>query len=160
MERFLPRRIGAAGALLLALAGCSQTIYYRAGASTDRARTDEIACGRLALSQAPVEKEREIIPGRFIPGEVICDANNTCRRTPGRRTPPEIIVRDVNEELRRLIARQCMADRGYDRVTLPNCSEAVKAQVRPAVTKVMPTISGKACVIGRGAQGYQIVPLG
>jgi len=90
---------------------------------------------------------------------VVCDANNNCRRQPGRRLPPQIITRDVNEELRRLIARQCMAERSYERLTLPYCSEEVKAQVTPAITRRMPQLSGRACIIRRGADRYQIVGL-
>jgi len=152
-------RLAGLAALALLFAGCSETLYYRAGASTEAARADEVSCGRLALAQAPVEKEREVIPGRYIPGPVVCDANNNCRQRPGRRLPPEIIVRDVNEELRRLIARQCMAERGYERVSLPYCSDAVKAQVTPAVTRKMPALPARACIIKRGVDGYQIVGL-
>jgi hypothetical protein len=152
-------RFGALVALALLFAGCSETIYYQPGASTAEAQADEVACGRIALAQAPVEKETEIIPGRYLPGPVVCDANNNCRRQPGRRLPPQIITRDVNEELRRLIARQCMAERGYERLTLPYCSEEVKAQVTPAITRRMPQLSGRACIIRRGADRYQIVGL-
>lgn len=159
MDRRSHIRFGTLAALALLVAGCSETIYYQPGASTTETRADEIACGRIALAQAPVEKETEIIPGRYLPGPVVCDANNNCHRRPGRRLPPEIITRDVNEELRRLIARQCMAERGYDRVTLPYCSEAVKAQVTPAITRRMPQLSGRACIIKRGPDAYQLVGL-
>ena len=153
-------RLKAAAALALLIAGCSETIYYQAGATTASARADEVACGRIALAPAPVAREREIIPGEDVPGPVICDANNNCRRTPGRRLPPRVIVRDVNEELRRLIGRQCMAERGYERVSLPYCSEAVQAQVTPAVTRRMPALTtGRACIIKRGVDSYQIVQL-
>ena len=157
-RRFPLSLLGAAA--LLTLAGCfPTTMYYRAGATVDGVRGDEVACGRLALAQAPVEKEREIIPGEWIPGAVRCDEKNRCRRDPPFRTPPRVIVYDVNEDLRSLIARQCMAEKGYDRISLPACSDGVAAQVTPAVTRTLPRLNDKACVIRRGGGNFQVVPL-
>ncbi|OWU83585.1 hypothetical protein ATO6_17090 [Oceanicola sp. 22II-s10i] len=158
MTRF-PRLLPALAVLTLLGACLPYSLYYRAGATTDRARADEVACGRIALSQAPVAIEREWIPGEVYRGRPICDDKGRCRPGPVRRSPPQLYERDVNEELRGMIARQCMADRGYQRVTLPACSEAVSKAVTPGITRTMPRINGKACVIRRGGDNYQIVPI-
>ncbi len=145
---------------LTLLAGClPTTLYYRAGQDVNDARRDEIACKRIALDQAPVEIEQEIIPGDITRDPPICDAAGNCRPGRAHRSPPRIIRTDVNKELRGLIERQCMADRGYQRVTLPACSDSVVKSVTPAVTRVMPPITGKACIIRRGSENYQIVPI-
>ncbi len=126
MKRVHALRLFAAAGAALLLGGClPTTLYHKAGTPVHDARADEIACKRIALAQAPVEREHEIIPGPLLRGPLVCDDQNNCYREPPWRAPPEIIVRDVNEDLRNLIARQCMADRGYDRITLPACSQEV-----------------------------------
>ncbi|MDF1855815.1 hypothetical protein [Pseudooceanicola sp.] len=145
--------------LLALLAGClPYTLYHRSGVSVDDVRRDEVDCGRIALAQAPVEMELDIIPGRVIMQPVICDAAGNCRGGRARELPDRHIRRDVNEELRRLIARQCMAERGYQRLTLPACSEQISKAVEPAITRVLPKLTPQACVIRRGGENYQIVP--
>lgn len=162
MTRSTLTRLAGAALLLTVLGGClSQTLYYRSGASIDRARADEVECGRIALAQAPVAREREVIHDALLPGPVICeviDGERQCYREPPWAAPPRVVVRDVNKELRALIARQCMADRGYDRVTLPACSDQVAASVTPAITRVMPRLTPQSCVIRQGGEKYQIVP--
>ncbi len=157
LQMFNRLAVGLVGIVMLG--GClPYTLYHRAGVTTDTARGDEVACGRIALAQAPVAMEREIIPGDIVQGPDICDAQGRCRPGPVREIPDRYRLRDVNEDLRNLIARQCMAERGYDRVTLPACSDAIARSVAPAITRVMPKLTSKACVIRRGGESYQIVP--
>ncbi|WP_375690844.1 hypothetical protein [Pseudooceanicola sp. LIPI14-2-Ac024] len=154
----IPFRFAGTVAAFLLLVGCTETIYYQAGTTTDAARRDEVECGRIALQQAPVEREAEFIPGDIFPGPIICDKNNNCRRGPPTVTPDRLVTRDVNEDLRALITRQCMADRGYQKLALPICSDAVASSVAPQITTTMPDLTNNACVIRRGAGNFQIVP--
>ncbi|MWB77451.1 hypothetical protein GLS40_05385 [Pseudooceanicola sp. 216_PA32_1] len=152
-------RVLPAFALLALLGACgSETIYYRPGVEVTRAQGDEVACGRSALADAPVRMEREVIPGDYVPPHKHCDAAGNCLVEPGFWQPDRFVTRDVNKDLRRQIARQCMAEKGYQRITLPACSNGVKAAVPPAITTVMPRLTSQACVIQRPNDYYQIVP--
>ena len=153
-------RCGALLGLVGLLAACgSETLYYRPGIEVTRAQGDEVTCGRTALAQAPVRMEREIIPGRFIPPRKFCNKAGQCAIEPAQWTPDCYVTNDVNKDLRSRIARQCMAEKGYQRITLPPCSDAVRASVPPAITTVMPRITSTsgACVIQRQNGYYQIV---
>jgi len=151
-------RCGGVAALALALlSACSTTINYRPGASTETVRKDELTCEREAYAEAPVRIVRDYVPGQLVRGAPICSAPGQCRPGPVYREPGRWISYDANEDRRSVVVRQCLAARGYQRVTLPNCSDTVRAAVPPAVTITQPALRKGACVIRRGDDRYQIV---
>ncbi|WP_432688020.1 hypothetical protein [Pseudooceanicola sp. C21-150M6] len=142
---------------LFALAGCAREIYYRQGVSAAAVQAEETACALSAIQQAPVKNETRIYPGEFVPPERICRDDGSCFVVPGFREPPEIVTIDVNASERRLLERSCMAAKGYTRVTLPVCDEAVQAQVPSSLDLAMPALANSSCVVPRGKTAYQVV---
>ncbi|GGE24845.1 hypothetical protein GCM10011360_11570 [Primorskyibacter flagellatus] len=141
----------------LLILGCSQDITYREGASTQQVSRDRYACATEALRLAPVNKVTTVEPGMYVPPQQFCDAAGNCTTRPGYYERPEIITTDVNAPERRSLENQCVAAKGYDRVSLPLCSDAVKAQVTPAITRTQPPLTKGSCIIPRGGDNYQIV---
>ncbi len=136
-------------------------LYYKPGTPVSNVQRDELNCTVEAERKVPVRNVTRIIPGRFIPGRRICDAAGNCRVTPPYWTEPVVITEDANLELRDRVAAQCMADRGYARISLPPCPPEVERAVPPAITMVMPkNLSPKACVIRRAGGQFQIVNRG
>ena len=153
-----PIRSVAGLALLLALGACgSYSLYYRDGAEVSRAKADELACETAAYQQAPVRIERDIDYGDVIALPPVCSPDGSCRPGGYRRLPPRVYTYDANAGLRATVERQCMAERGYERVSLPVCSEQVASQVQPGITRVLPARASGTCVIRRGGDQYQIV---
>ncbi|WP_375172948.1 hypothetical protein [Pseudooceanicola sp.] len=144
-------------ASLLLLCACVQQIDYRAGMSTAEVNRIRDACTLQALNQAPVNTQTRVLPGRFIPERQICDANGNCTIRPAYQEFPRFETYDANTQRRALLTRTCLSSRGIDRVSLPYCEAAVKSQVEPGITRVLPPLTEGSCIIPRGSGAYQIV---
>ena len=144
--------------LALALAGCGPlTLYHRPGVSVSRMQADSTECEVQALRDAPVANQIRQNPPVFIPGNTWCNADGQCRTGPGTWVDGGFTSVDVNAGLRDRVMRQCMANRGYQPVTLPECSASIKAAVSPAQTTTLPRLGESSCVIRHGGGGWQIV---
>ena len=143
---------------MLGLIGCTQQIYYRAGADVTALQRAQDACALRAQEEAPYRPQTRILPPRIIPAQKVCDAQGNCQVIPATQGFPEFETVDANKDRRALIARQCLAEQGIDRVSLPYCSSVQRATVTPGITRVLPVLSETSCLIPRGNGAYQIVP--
>ena len=148
--------------LAAALAACAplQT-YYRPGASVADLNRETLACEVQALRDVPrslvVERERP----EFVPPRRSCDAKGACRVTrAGYWVPGRVIRYDPNDGLRRRVERQCMADKGYTPVSIPQCPDAVARAAPPGATTRLPVLRDGACVIRNPDGSAQIVNRG
>lgn len=139
------------------LSGCTQQIYYRQGASIPEIQNARDSCALLSQDAAPYRPVTRIVPGRIIPERKVCDAGGSCRIIPAQQSFPEFETIDGNAEKRVLIARNCMAQQGFQQVSLPRCDTAVRQSVPVGVTRTLPRISETSCIISRGSGAYQIV---
>lgn len=146
-----------ASAILGITAGCTQQIYYKAGASTAQVQRAQDACALQAEQAAPYRAVTRILPPRIIPARQVCDAQGNCQVIPARQGLPEFETIDGNAERRVLLARTCMAEQGFDRVSLPYCDSAQRQSVAAGVTRTLPRIGEQSCIISRGSGAYQIV---
>ncbi|WP_407493370.1 hypothetical protein [Pseudooceanicola sp. MF1-13] len=144
-------------AAALALAGCAQQIYYKPGVTTAQVQRAQDACALQAQTAAPYRPETRIRPAPLIPEKQVCDAQGNCQIVPAQQGFPEFETVDANAERRVLLARTCMAEAGFDRVTLPTCDSAQRQSVAVGVTRTLPRISEASCIIPRGGDAYQIV---
>ena len=153
----MKRRHFSAAVLLLA-SGCAPlTTYYRPGVSVARLNADLTGCEVAALRDAPVATEIRRSPPTFVPGERICNSDGSCYQRPGYWIEGPIYTVDVNEGLRNRVETYCMAGKGYERVTIPRCSEAVVRAAPPGVTTTLPRLTQSACMIPRDGGKVQIV---
>lgn len=140
----------------LLLAGCTQEIYYRQGATLAEVQRAEDACALQSEAAAPYKPQSRIIPESFVSERKVCDAQGNCEIVPVVRSFPKFETVDLNAERRVLLARTCMAQKGYDRVSLPYC-DAAQRQGATGVTRTLPALSVNSCIIPRGSNAYQIV---
>lgn len=149
------------GLLALALVvGCAPMgVYYKPGAQVATSQRAELACKVDAEQKVPVRNVTRVIPGPFIPPRKVCDAAGNCTIIPGRELPPRIVSEDANEGLRRDVVTQCMADKGYRFVRIPECSPGISQSVSPRQTKVYPRLQENSCVV-RARGVWQIVTPG
>ena len=151
-------------AALALLTACTPlTIYHRAGATMARMEKDLLACRVDALDKAPVTSQVRQGPPRYIPGYRHCNRAGHCYRRGGYYVPGEIYTVDVNARLRSQIETQCMAGKGYRRVTLPNCpagtSSANAAASSIATGAVLPPLTENSCGLrGQGGEWQIITP--
>lgn len=141
----------------LALAACGPlSLYYRPGVSVTRMQNDETNCQVSALKKAPVANQIRQRPPIYIPGRRVCTASG-CYTSVGYWVNGGIYTVDVNLALRARVEDQCMAGKGYQPVSVPLCSGAVKAAVTPAQTQKLPTLTESACAIRYDDGSWQIV---
>jgi hypothetical protein len=144
--------------LLAVLAGCAPlTIYHREGVAVTRMQTDQTNCEVSALRDVPEARQVRRGPPRYIPGPRYCDRLGNCRYGPGYYIPGEIYTVDTNAGLRGRVADQCMAQKGYAPVTLPQCTNAVAQSVPRGATRVLPKLTSSSCVIRNQGGSWQIV---
>lgn len=143
------------------VAGCAPlTTYYQPGKSVGTLNRDTTTCQVSALRDVPASTQIRRIPPEFVPPRRICDSAGNCRVIPGYYIPGEVISYDPNDGLRKRVERQCMADKGYSPVSIPPCPDNVARAVPVAATRVLPPLGPKACVIRNKDGTFQIVNRG
>ena len=130
-------------ALLLSLSACSETFYYKTGGNMRAADSAEYKCEVSSLEKAPVAHMRKWT--EKCSWEEVCDKDDDCDEVYVCERESEIV--DANEELRDRLMVVCMEDRGYTRVSLPECSNAVRKAVTPRPTVTMPPLTENTCYI-------------
>ncbi|WP_158963547.1 hypothetical protein [Chachezhania sediminis] len=167
----MTRRKGRKTKLLLgllglgALAGCGPvSVYYQQGVSGTRTVDDINACQVSALKDAPAAMQVRQLPPVFWPGYTQCYPNGAggqnCYTTPGYWVDGGVETYDPNAPLRSRLTDQCMMKRGYAPLSLPRCSDAVRASVPPALNDKMPPITSSSCVVLYGNGYWRIVTPG
>ena len=142
---------------LFLLSGCVQQIYYRDGATVQDIARDRDFCALQALEAAPRKIEHIIVPTPLSPPRRVCDAGGNCRVDHPNPSFPQFETYDANADRRALLTRQCLADRGVHVVKLPICDATVKKSVPVAVTRHLPRLTDRSCIIQRGGGAFQIV---
>ncbi len=150
----MKRCIRAALALSLVTACAPLDIYYKPGVSVALLNKETTACEIAALRDAPVANETRQEPPQFIPPRRYCNKNGDCYREPGYWLPGRIYTVDVNAGLRKRVETQCMAQKGFSPVEIPQCPAGIKAT---GVTTVLPTLSDKSCFVRTEDKTVQIV---
>ena len=145
----------------LLLSACAPlSTYYREGVEVSRLNADQTTCEIDALQSVPPSNQIRREPPYYIPAERRCNGRGHCRAYGGYWIPGEIYTVDVNRGLRDRAARMCMAEKGYTRITLPDCAPAVASSVQSAVTTKLPPLHPQSCAIRRGKGRWQIVSPG
>jgi hypothetical protein len=131
------------------LAACVPVeIYYREDAPYARLSRDFTACEVSAVQQVPANTQLGSTPVYRAPLETDCVTLGTsvqCTTTGGEIYGGEVYSFDSNEELRGRVLAQCMAERGYRRMSLPRCTSAQIAAAGPATNR-LPALGPGACV--------------
>lgn len=148
-----------ASLLLGVLASCAGPLrlYYQPGAQVANMQRSLLDCQVAAVESAPVATQIRREPPRYIPPRRYCDSAGRCWYDGGFWIDGEVYTFDANADLRERVERQCMADRGYSYVEVPNCSSGVASQVPVAATRVMPPLSPQSCAIRNDDGTWQIV---
>ena len=134
-------------------------VYYKAGEPVATAERALVDCKVGAVNKVPVNQVTRVIPGPRVPPRKVCDAKGNCTLIPGHYLPPEFVTEDANEGLRKQVVAQCMGDKGYRFVRIPNCSAGISDGVTPQQTRVYPTLRENSCVV-RKSGVWQIVTPG
>ena len=143
--------------LVPALFGCSGlNTYYREGVTIGQLQKETLACQVEALEKAPVANEIRQSPPIYVRGRQHCTANG-CYTSPGYWIDGDIYTVDTNKPLRDRIELQCMADKGYEPVSIPACNLAVQNSAQEAATTVLPRLTANTCVIKIEDGSIQIV---
>lgn len=130
------------------IAGCAPLSFYnQPGVSVAQMERDTLNCEVAALQQAPVANQIRQAPPRYVPARQYCDANGTCHTRGGYFVSGEVFTVDRNANLRKRLERQCMADKGYAPVKVPQCSVAIKAAAPAGATTILPRLTENTCVI-------------
>ena len=135
--------------------------YYKPGASVALLERDTTACQVNALRKVPVSTHVHRIPPRYVPPVKRCNANGKCRVVrAGYYIPGEVVAFDPNDDLRRRVEGQCMADKGYAPVSIPPCPDSIANATPAKATKRLPELTAKSCVIRNQDGSFQIVTRG
>ncbi|WP_050928462.1 hypothetical protein [Aestuariivita boseongensis] len=148
--------------ILVALLGACQpmSIYYRAGVSVAKAEDDKLNCEVAALKDAPVATQIRREPSVFVPPRQICNAAGVCTVRGGYWLPGRTYTVDVNASLRGRLVDRCMAQKGYQPVSIPPCPQSVADAAPGGATRTLPTLTPSSCVIRNPDGSFLIVNRG
>ncbi|MBK0327063.1 hypothetical protein I5535_07130 [Rhodobacteraceae bacterium F11138] len=124
------------------------SIYYRPGVEVSRLESDTTRCQVIALRDAPVANQIRQSPPMYMPYYGYGG---------GYWAGGGIYSVDVNAELRARVLNMCMAEKGYQPVNVPRCSDAVARQVPFDPTQTLPSLSRNSCAIPYRDGTWQIV---
>ncbi|EBA17784.1 hypothetical protein RSK20926_18637 [Roseobacter sp. SK209-2-6] len=143
--------------LPLMLAACGPlNVYFRDGVSQARLDRDLLACEVKALKEAPVAAEIRHRPPVFYPGRRVCNSEGHCWTTPGHWVDGGSYTVDVNRALRGRIEQSCMAQKGYQQLALPRCTNTLNLPPQPLAQTPL-RLDGNSCAIQRKNGTVQIV---
>jgi len=149
--RFLPL------AAALAVSGClSVPLYYRPGAEVARIDRDETDCRVVAQRRVPPDIRTRYIDPTF-DHRTVCSSAGICSTYSIMLSPGRWKSFDANEGLRARVTEQCMADRGYARISLPTCPRDLAAGAEKTPTRVQPPVTPESCVVRFSSGRYRIV---
>ena len=150
------------GMLPIALmAGCTPlSIYYKPGVPVQQMQSDTLACEVTALRDAPVANTIRQTPARYVPGRRICNGAGQCTTSPGYWIPGSFYTVDVNAGLRDRVENSCMAAKGYQPVSIPQCPKNVAQAAPQGATNRLPTLSENSCAIRNDDGSFQVVEQG
>lgn len=144
--------------LALCASGCAPlSIYYKPGASVTRLDRDTTACQVDALKDAPVANQIRREPPVLIPGRVVCNSAGHCYDTGPYWIQGRVYTVDVNADLREKLTDQCMGDKGYAPVRIPQCPLGVADKAPPKATTRLPDLTPKSCAVLYKSGAYQIL---
>ena len=110
----------------LLLTGCappSVPLWYRPGKPHVASLEQDLSCQIEAAQKVPASNQVRSTPSVTTPSYVSCNSSTTsCTVYNGQTIGGQTYTVDVNDGLRRQVIRQCMAKKGWQLVTLPNCS--------------------------------------
>ncbi|WP_424986726.1 hypothetical protein [Microbulbifer sp. S227A] len=132
------------------------SLYYRPGAEVSRMQTDATRCEVDALRDAPVANEIRQRPPVYFPGNRYCTGNG-CYYNPGYWVDGGLYSVDVNQDLRRRVMDICMAEKGYQPVSIPRCAANVASAAPRVATSTLPTLARNSCAIRYDDGSWQIV---
>ncbi|MBJ6371563.1 hypothetical protein [Sedimentitalea arenosa] len=143
---------------LVALTACDTGLstYYRPGVSVSRMQTETTRCEVAALKDAPVANQVRQRPPIFYPGTQYCNSAG-CYYRPGYWVDGGFYTEDVNRGLRARVLDLCMAEKGFQPVSLPACSAAVTAAAPMQATRTLPQLTSASCVIRYDDGSWQVV---
>ena len=141
MPRIIAARTAAACALLgLAGACVNMNTYYKTGTTMEAIARDDLACAR----RADIE----------VPPRIIVEHHPVYGPPPKPGAPPVILYwrteyTDINEARRARAKAHCMAEAGYDRVSIPYCTdEQIAGRAFRPLPKT-PPLDGSICAVRR-----------
>lgn len=139
---------------LAALAACAPvSTYYKPGARVETVRKEELSCKVNALRQAPVANQTRQNPPVYVPPRRVCNSGGTCTTYGGYWRPGQVYTVDVNQALRGQLETSCMAKKGYQPLSLPECRGTVAATLQ---NPQQPTITEQSCAI-RNPDGTVVI---
>ncbi|MFK7881258.1 hypothetical protein [Roseobacter sp.] len=145
------------GAFSVLVSCAPLSIYHKEGAQVTRMQTDLLDCEIAALSDVPVNNQIRQEPPIYVPARRYCDAAGRCHSVGGYFEQGRIYTVDLNADLRGRAEAQCMAQRGYQPVTLPNCPSNVFRAAPKTETRVLPRLTEQSCAIKYQDGSWQIV---
>jgi len=145
------------GLAAILLSGCLPlSVYYREGAEVSRIERDQTACDVQALSEVPKRILTRYIPPTYSYRQS-CNAAGACKTVRILLSPGRYEQYDANEGLRARAAAQCMADKGYQKVSVKPCPGDVIEETVITSTRVQPRLTKDSCAIRIRGGKYQIV---
>jgi hypothetical protein len=130
-------------------------VVYKPGSTGEQRLTALTDCETQALSKVPRAIATGMTPAYTTPSNVQCygtGAYVSCQQYGGQTYGGNVYSYDANQELRDRVTLQCLAQKGYQVISLPTCDAEQSKRAVSAFGRKQPTADQIECVIEGG--GY------
>lgn len=136
--------------------GCGpKQFWYKMGQTPQQAQKAELNCSVKAAQDVPVSIRQTQDVGEYVEGidncvETVTNGVRTksCTKIPGYWREGAVTSYDANENLRGRYFQNCMAQQGYQRISLKECDRGAVTRA----TLAYPALRSGSCYIRAGGQ--------
>lgn len=130
--------------LIAGLVSCAPaTTWVKHGANSHDFELDSTQCEIVALNTVPIHNVRtEVVPGYRSAEHTNCysmGVSINCVTTGGTESPPVVLERDKNSQLRSRALAACLMQRGWREVEVGQQNNSYASQQRQNVNTTVPT---------------------
>ena len=143
--------------ICVALAACvptTQLTYWQPGVPPVTRQSDYTDCRVEAANRVPASMQIGTTPAYTTPVSTTCSGIGNsvfCSSTGGNVIGGNVYSYDANANIRDSVIQQCLARRGYQRITFPICTAEQRSRgVTPSLSEMLPPASEVLCVTGNG----------
>jgi|LauGreDrversion2_3_1035106.scaffolds.fasta_scaffold78028_1 hypothetical protein len=144
-------------ASLLFLCSCVATgpvpVVYKVGSTGDQRKSAVLDCETQALSKVPRAMASAVTPAYTMPSNVQCYSTGytvSCQEYGGQTIGGNAYSYDANQDLRDRVTMQCLANKGYQLVSLPTCDAEQSKRAIASAQQRMPSYDKIECVVQGG----------
>lgn len=128
-------------------------VVYKPGSTGEQRLSALTECETQALAKVPRAMATGMTPAYTTPSNVQCygtGAYVSCQQYGGQTYGGDVYSYDANQDLRDRVTMQCLAQKGFQTISLPSCDAEQSKRAVSSMGRKQPTYDKIECVVEGG----------